>query len=149
MPLKVLLTCFKHYNKIIPLQGVKSALDSSAYLALIHLTSLYYSPRKRSERLRRSSIVIRKIMEIRISNVATARIVGLICSLRPENICLGMVRCPGPARKMTSTTSSNEVTNANMAPDITPGRIRGTTISKFSGIITTISSGCPLSWLIL
>ena len=27
----------------------------------------------------------------RISSVATARMVGLICSLRPENICRGIV----------------------------------------------------------
>ena len=36
-----------------------------------------------------------------------------------------MVCWSGPAMNSTATTSSNEVTNANSAPEITPGRISG------------------------
>ncbi len=56
--------------------------------------------------------------------VATANILGLICSRIPENICLGIVLCQTSANCRT-TTSSKDVINANNAPDMTPGRIRG------------------------
>ena len=49
----------------------------------------------------------------RINKVAAARIVGLICSRIPENICHGIVRCLYEPTKSTTTTSSNEVTKAN------------------------------------
>ncbi|MCY1383752.1 hypothetical protein D9M69_719080 [compost metagenome] len=59
-----------------------------------------------------------------------ARMLGLICSRRPENICRGMVRCCGPAMNRMTTTSSKEVMKANSAPEITPGRISGMMMSK-------------------
>ena len=33
-----------------------------------------------------------------------------------------------PAKNKTTTTSSNEVTNANSPPEITPGKIKGNVI---------------------
>ena len=55
-----------------------------------------------------------------IRKVATARMAGLICSRMPAHIWRGMVRCSTPARKSTTTTSSNEVAKANSA---SPGAI--------------------------
>ena len=52
-------------------------------------------------------------VENRISTVAAAVMVGEINSRMPENICLGNVRCSGPARNNTTTDSSNEITKAN------------------------------------
>ena len=69
-------------------------------------------------------------MVISINNVAAERIVGLICSRIPENICQGIVRCLYDPTKRTTTTSSKEVTNANKAPEITPGVISGTITLK-------------------
>ena len=63
-----------------------------------------------------------------IKHVATAKIVGLSCSLNPIHICIGMVVLSNPAKNNTTTTSSKEVTNANNPPDITPGIIRGKVI---------------------
>src|SRR3546814_8153883 len=60
-----------------------------------------------------------------MSSVAAAVMVGLIISRMPVNICLGRVRCSGLATNSTTTTSSNEVTKANSAPEMTPGRISG------------------------
>ena len=60
-----------------------------------------------------------------ISSVATAVMVGLICSRMPLNICRGRVRCSGLATNSTTTTSSKEVTKANSAPEMRPGRISG------------------------
>ena len=51
--------------------------------------------------------------------------VGLICSLIPENICLGIVLCLTSANWSTTTTSSKEVMKANSPPEITPGKING------------------------
>ena len=62
--------------------------------------------------------------------VATARIVGLICSRKPVNICQGSVFWPADPTKRTTTTSSKEVINANNPPDITPGKIKGIWILK-------------------
>ena len=39
-----------------------------------------------------------------------------------------------PAKNKTTTTSSKEVTNANNAPDITPGKIYGSVI--FINVLT-------------
>ncbi len=50
-------------------------------------------PRSRSDRRRSSSSAVRRATDTHTSKVATARIVGLICSRMPENICHGMVRC--------------------------------------------------------
>ena len=57
--------------------------------------------------------------------VATARIVGEICSRMPFHICRGMVCWSWAATKSTTTTSSKEVTKAKSAPEITPGMISG------------------------
>ena len=43
----------------------------------------------------------------------------------PVNIWRGNVTCSGPARKSVTTTSSNEVANANSAPEMTPGAMTG------------------------
>ncbi len=72
-------------------------------------------------------------MVIRINKVAAARIVGLICSRIPENICHGIVRCLYEPTKSTTTTSSKEVTKAKRAPEITPGVIKGTMTLKKVG----------------
>jgi hypothetical protein len=69
-------------------------------------------------------------MEIATRIVATARIVGLICSRRPVNICHGSVCCPAEPTKITTTTSSKDVMKAKSPPEITPGRISGIWILK-------------------
>ena len=69
-----------------------------------------------------------RTMDIKINSDEAANIEGLICSLRPENICLGMVLWSGAAKNIMSITSSNEVINANSGPEIMPGRIRGKVI---------------------
>ena len=51
-------------------------------------------------------------------------------SRMPMNIWRGSVRSAGPVRNSATTTSSNEVTKANRAPEITPGKISGRTIRK-------------------
>jgi hypothetical protein len=48
-------------------------------------------PRNLSDRRRNSSTVVSRAIEITTSIVATAKIVGLICSRRPVNICQGKV----------------------------------------------------------
>ena len=63
-----------------------------------------------------------------IRQVATAKIVGLNCSLKPIHIWIGMVVFSNPAKNNTTTTSSKDVTNANKPPEITPGRINGKVI---------------------
>ena len=63
-----------------------------------------------------------------IKQVATARIVGLNCSLKPVHICIGIVVFSSPAKNKTTTTSSKDVTNANNPPEITPGKINGKVI---------------------
>ena len=57
--------------------------------------------------------------------VATARMVGEICSRRPVNICQGSVFCEAEPTNSTTTTSSNEVMKAKRPPEITPGKING------------------------
>jgi len=46
------------------------------------------------------------------------------------NICHGSVFCPADPTKSTTTTSSNDVINANSPPDTTPGKISGIWILK-------------------
>ena len=48
-----------------------------------------------------------------------------ISSRMPDHICNGIVRCLYPARNITTTTSSNDVTKAKPAPETTPGRTNG------------------------
>ena len=86
---------------------------------------LWDMPRKRSDLLLNISTMVKRTTDKITRIVATAKMVGLICSLIPENICLGKVRCRTSASCKTTTTSSNEVINANSAPDITPGKIKG------------------------
>ena len=50
------------------------------------------TPRSLSFLLLSNSMVKRRRIETTTSKVATARMVGLICSRIPENICQGMVR---------------------------------------------------------
>ena len=50
-------------------------------------------PRSRSLRRRNSSTTTSRQTDSSTSSVATARIVGLICSRMPENIAHGIVRC--------------------------------------------------------
>jgi hypothetical protein len=57
--------------------------------------------------------------------VATAKMVGLICSRKPVNICQGSVLFFAEPTNITTTTSSNDVIKANKAPEITPGIIKG------------------------
>ena len=85
-------------------------------------------PLIRSDLLLKSSAVTRINVERTIKQVATASIVGLNCSLKPVHIWIGIVVLSNPAKNNTTTTSSNEVTNANNAPDITPGKINGKVI---------------------
>ena len=82
-------------------------------------------PRNRSDRRRSSSSVVRSRIEMPTRMVATARMVGEICSRKPVNICQGNVFCPADPTNSTTTTSSNEVMKANNPPEITPGRISG------------------------
>ena len=81
-----------------------------------------------SDLLLRSSAVTSISVERTIKQVATASIVGLNCSLKPVHICIGIVVLSSPAKNNTTTTSSKDVTKANSAPDITPGRINGKVI---------------------
>ena len=58
-------------------------------------------------------------------HVAIQSITGLISCLIPAHIWRGIVTCSTLPKKRTTTTSSKEVMNANNAPEITPGRMRG------------------------
>ena len=60
-----------------------------------------------------------------IRMVATAKMVGLICSRMPTHIWRGIVRCSNPDKNKTTTISSKDVTKANNAPEITPGKTNG------------------------
>jgi hypothetical protein len=73
-------------------------------------------PRNRSDRRRNNSNVISNKTETVTRTVAAAKIVGLICSLRPVNICHGNVFSPGAPRKITTTTSSKDVMKAKSPP---------------------------------
>ena len=47
-----------------------------------------------------------------------------------------------PAKNNTTTTSSNDVTNANRPPEITPGKIRGRVIfiKVFTGVLPKLAA---------
>ena len=83
------------------------------------------SPRSRSERRRSTSSTVSSAIDSATMIVATARMVGEICSRSPVYICHGSVFWPALPRNSTTTTSSNDVMNANSAPDTTPGTISG------------------------
>ena len=57
--------------------------------------------------------------------MAAAITVRLMESFSPENIWRGRVRCAGPARNSTTTTSSRLMAKAKTAPAATPGAICG------------------------
>ena len=83
-----------------------------------------------------------------IRHVATARIVGLNCSLNPVHICIGIVVFSKPAKNNTTTTSSKDVTNANKPPDITPGSIKGsvTFIKVLTGLLPKLAAALVTLW---
>ena len=91
-------------------------------------------PLIRSDLLLKSSAVTSINVERIIKQVATASIVGLNCSLKPVHIWIGIVVLSKPAKNNTTTTSSKDVTNANKAPEITPGKINGKVI--FINVLT-------------
>ena len=84
----------------------------------------------------------------RIKQVATARIVGLNCSLKPVHICIGIVVFSNPAKNNTTTTSSKDVTKANNPPEITPGKIRGSVIfiNVFTGLLPKLAAALVTLW---
>ena len=73
-----------------------------------------------------------------MSSVAAAVMVGLIISRMPLNICFGRCAARDRARKRTTTNSSKEVTQANRAPETTPGRMSGRITLK-----NTVCGGAP------
>ena len=89
-----------------------------------------WMPHSLSPLRRNNSTVINNATETITSIVATAKIVGLICSRMPENICQGIVLCLKLPTKSTTTTSSKDVMKANSEPEITPGNISGTITLK-------------------
>ena len=99
-------------------------------------------PLNLSDLLLNNSALIRIKVERIIKHVATAKIVGLNCSLNPVHICTGIVVFSKPARNKTTTTSSNEVTNANNPPEITPGKINGKVIfiKVFTGSLPKLAA---------
>ena len=74
--------------------------------------------------------------------------VGLNCSLNPVHIWIGIVVLSNPAKNKTITTSSNEVTKANNAPDITPGNISGKVIfmKVFTGLLPKLAAALVTLW---
>ena len=87
-------------------------------------------PLKRSLRRRNISSVVNNTTENSTRIVAAERIVGLISWRIPDHICSGKVCCFGPPTNRIMTISSNDVMNANRAPEIIPGAINGICILK-------------------
>ena len=83
-----------------------------------------------------------------IRQVATAKIVGLNCSLNPIHIWIGMVVFSNPAKNNTTTTSSKDVTKANKPPEITPGNISGKVIfiKVFNGVLPKLAAALVTLW---
>ena len=105
-------------------------------------------PLIRSDLLLKSSAVTSINVESIIKQVATASIVGLNCSLRPVHIWIGIVVLSKPAKNKTTTTSSKDVTNANKAPDITPGKIKGKVIfiNVLTGSLPRLAAALVTLW---
>ena len=105
-------------------------------------------PLSLSDLLLKSSALTRINVDIIIKQVATAIIVGLNCSLKPTHIWIGIVVFSSPAKNKTTTTSSNEVTNANSAPEITPGKINGNVIfiKVFTGLLPKLAAALVTLW---
>ena len=99
-------------------------------------------PLNLSDLLLNNSALIKIKVERIIKHVATARIVGLNCSLKPVHICMGIVVFSKPAKNNTTTTSSKEVTKANNPPEITPGNINGNVIfiNVFTGLLPKLAA---------
>ena len=76
-----------------------------------------FIPLNLSDLLLKSSAVTKINIDKTIKHVATAKIVGLSCSLRPVHIWTGIVVLSKPAKNNTTTTSSKDVTNANKPPE--------------------------------
>ena len=90
---------------------------------LIYLCNLM--PRNRSDLLLSISTVVNKAIDKATKHVAIHKITGLVSCRIPAHICLGIVICSTLPINITTTTSSKEIMNANNAPEITPGRIKG------------------------
>ena len=105
-------------------------------------------PRSLSDLLLKSSAVTSTKTDRIIKQVATAKIVGLNCSLKPVHIWIGIVVVSRPAKNKTTTTSSKDVTNANKPPDITPGNIRGRVIFKkvLTGLLPRLAAALVTLW---
>ena len=105
-------------------------------------------PLSLSDLLLNNSAVTKIRVDITIKHVATAIIVGLNCSLNPTHIWIGIVVFSNPAKNNTTTTSSNDVTNANKAPEITPGVINGSiTLKKvFVGVLPRLEAALVRLW---
>ena len=105
-------------------------------------------PLSLSDLLLNNSAVTNIRVDITIKHVATAIIVGLNCSLNPTHIWIGIVVFSNPAKNSTTTTSSNDVTNANKAPDITPGIISGNVIfiNVFTGLLPKLAAALVTLW---
>ena len=118
---------------------------SSSYEKLVgknYLKFYLLIPLNLSDRRLKSSALTRIKVDNTIKHVATAKIVGLNCSLSPVHICIGIVVFSKPARNNTTTTSSNDVTNANNPPEITPGKINGSVIfiKVFTGLLPRLEA---------
>ena len=101
-----------------------------------------------SDLLLKSSAATKTKVDKRIKQVATDNIVGLSCSLNPVHIWIGIVVLSKPAKNKTITTSSKDVTNANKAPEITPGKIRGRVIfiKVFTGLLPRLAAARVTLW---
>src|SRR5690606_840261 len=76
--------------------------------------------RRRCARACSQAMAASRIAEKVISSTATEAIAGLIDSRTPEKIMRGSVRSPATERKLATTTSSNEMMKAMIAPVTTP-----------------------------
>ena len=90
---------------------------------------------KRSWRRRNSSTQNKTTTDNNTMIVATASMVSVISCRIPDQINRGSVIWSSPPRNITTTTSSNEVTNAKSAPVMIPGKVSGnmTFLNVFSG----------------
>ncbi len=86
--------CDSEHNK--PAKAVEqrahTGLDAHRLLARRPPDQLGVMPRSRSERLLSNSTMVKSMIEMMIRMVATARMVGEICSRMPDHIWRGMVR---------------------------------------------------------
>ena len=111
---------------------------------------MYYLliPLSLSDLLLNNSALTKTNVDNIIRQVATAKIVGLNCSLKPIHIWIGIVVFSNPAKKSTTTTSSKDVTNANKAPYTTPGVISGKVIfiKVLYGVLPKLAAALVTLW---